>query len=103
MGIEEWVAKLDSMTPEEKLATIKLTSVKFYKGAMVLEWSGIIGFGEYTIATGENGLSGNSEGLDLHNEEKKFLRHLLNQLVERVSLAEEKRRDDEWRERQEKK
>lgn len=114
MGFKEWIAKLDAMTPEERLATITLDEVRFYDDAIVLSWSGVIGFGQYRIEltrefeTDKHGyqqttsyaMQASSEGMDLHNDNKKFLRHLLNQFVEKVSLADEQERHANWEERQ---
>ena len=107
MGISEWIAKLDSMTPEERLATIRVEEVRFYNDAMVISWSGIIGFGDYTLKlhretemnedsgveiTKSYTIQGDSEGLDLRNDNRIFLRHLLNQIADQVDLSEERAR-----------
>lgn len=118
MGMTEWIAKLDSMTPEEKLATIELTDVQFNGDTMTLSWAGIIGFGEYRIEikretemNEESGYEftksftaiGESEHMDIRNDDKRFLRHLLGQLAGMVDLSEEKERHADWEERQKQK
>lgn len=115
MGINEWFAKIDAMTPEERLATIKVEEVRFYNDAVVISWSGVIGFGDYTLelhreteideddgyeVTKSYTIQGNSEGLDLGNDNRIFLRHLLNQIADQVDLSEERAREADWEERQ---
>jgi hypothetical protein len=113
MGLEEWIAKVKKMTPEERLATVTLDDVRFYDSSVVLSWSGIMGFGQYAIElsreveidkdSGEEetksySLVGNSECMDLHNENKMFLRHLLKLFADKVDLSAERHYDAEWRE-----
>lgn len=118
VGIKEWIAKLDSMTPEEKLASVTLDEVIFYDNTMILEWSGVMGFGQYTIHVSKEvqhdidieeeadvgyTLIGNSENMDIRNDKKIFLRHLLEQFIDKVDLSEEKAREAEWQKRQKEK
>ena len=101
MSISEWLAELGAMTPEEKLQTVELTSIKFYKGIMVLSWSGVMGFGEYRVELDEDETTfiGHSEGMDIKKPNKEFLRHLLNQLADRVDLTEEIACNEDWKRR----
>ena len=116
MSLDAWIAKLESMTPAEKLATVTLDDVRFYDDVMVLEWSGVIGFGEYRInltresheeegceVTDSYALEGRSECMDVHNDKKVFLRHLLEQFIDKVDLSEEKAREADWEARQKEK
>lgn len=110
--------KAKQMTPEERLNSIKLVGVRFFKNAVVLSWVGAIGWGEYRLQLkdlvfgkyddGEENpydlksfrVVGDSEGLDLRNDEKRVLRHLLSQLADLTDLSEERQREAEWEERQ---
>lgn len=115
MGINEWFAKIGAMTSEEKLATIRVEEVRFYNDTMVISWSGIIGFGDYTLelhretemdedsgdeVTKSYTIQGDSESLDLGNDNRIFLRHLLNQIADQIDLSEERAREADWKERQ---
>lgn len=53
---------------------------------IVIEWSGNIGFGQYTLYKDEQGFwRGDSEHMD-SQKEKDFLRYLLNDFVEQIKL-----------------
>ena len=57
-------------------------------GAFGIDWSGDIGFGRYTVYIDENGnIFGESECLD-SNENKSFLKALLEKLVEKIQIVE---------------
>lgn len=110
--------KAEKMTPEERLNSIRLVGVRFFENVVVLSWVGVIGWGEYRLELKdlvfgkfENGkknpydlesftVVGDSEGLDLRNNEKKVLRHLLSQLADLTDLSEERQREADWEERQ---
>lgn len=98
MPMNEWIGKLKTMTPEEKLATVTLDDILIVNNTILLQWSGAMGFGEYSLTLSriytENDhvifLTGDSEGLDLRDDKKLFLRHLLSQLADKVDLSEER-------------
>lgn len=110
--------KAKQMTPEERLNSIELVGVRFFENTVVLSWVGVIGWGEYRLMLkdlvfgkfedGEENpydlesftVVGDSEGLDLHNNEKKVLRHLLSQLADLTDLSEERQCYADWEERQ---
>ena len=99
MGFNKWTSKLNSMTEEEKLATVTINNIDFTSCAMIISWSGAYGFGKYTIykqpvyITDENGfqsvvdyrLQADSEHMD-SGTNKKFLRHLLDEFIDEITI-----------------
>lgn len=90
----------NEMSKEERLATVRVTSVSFVKDAMIIGWSGIMGFGEYTVShialateerpwgaeVTEYKLEGDSEHMDCQID-KEFIRHLLAQIADQIQVV----------------
>ena len=55
-------------------------------GCMKIKWESSIGFGEYTIRIKEDGsIEGDSEAMD-SNDDKRFLKKLLELLLEKTQI-----------------
>lgn len=67
---------------------LQVNDIGFFKNGMVILWSSDIGFGEYTIVKEERGeLIGLSECMDCQ-EDKAFIRKLLELLAEKLIIRE---------------
>lgn len=67
---------------------LQVNDVGFFKNGMVILWSSDIGFGEYTIVKKEEGeLIGLSECMDCQ-EDKAFIKKLLELLAEKLNIKE---------------
>lgn len=69
---------------------LKLTDVEFFVDkryeSAYLSWSSKIGFGEYTIYKGKDGVwRADSETMDC-NEDKEFITELMRQFVEKLDI-----------------
>lgn len=100
-SFENMVKCYNEMSREERLATVRVTSVSFVKDAMIIGWSGIMGFGEYTVShvtlatekkpwgveeVIEYKLEGDSEHMD-SQDSKEFVRHLLAQIADQIQVV----------------
>lgn len=57
-----------------------------YYGAIVIQWGSDVGFGEYTVRIKEDGsIEGDPETMD-SNDDKRFLKKLLELLLEKVQI-----------------
>lgn len=69
---------------------LELTDVEFinnkgYQG-MYISWQSGIGFGEYTIYKGKDGIwKADSETMDC-NEDKEFITELMRQFIEKIEI-----------------
>ena len=83
--------RLKSMTRAEKIATMTLDDIESGKGWISLKWSGIQGFGEYTLHYWEENeqlkVSADSECMD-GNDDKGVLKALLAKLLEMAEVTE---------------
>ena len=94
--------RYDEMSKEERLATVRVTSVSFVKDAVVIGWSGIMGFGEYTVSHStlavektpwgteevtEYELHGDSECMD-SKDDKEFIRNLFMRIVDQIEVVD---------------
>lgn len=75
---------------EIKDIDLKLTDVEFFvnKGyeGMYLSWESGIGFGEYTIYKGKDGVwRADSETMD-RNKDKEFITELMRQFIEKLDI-----------------
>ena len=101
MGLDELVAKIGAMTPEERLSTVTIDSVIANDNVITIQWSGVQGFGEYLLykepiydtdpVTGWRSIAGyrwvgNSEHMDSSSSDKRFLRHLFNEFIDEITI-----------------
>lgn len=101
MGLDEFVAKIGGMTPEERLATVTVDAVLVCNDTITIKWSGVQGFGEYLLykepiydtdpITGWQSIVGyrwigNSEHMDSSKSDKRFLRHLFNEFIDEITI-----------------
>jgi hypothetical protein len=52
-----------------------------------ISWNANIGWGEYTLYEEDGEWKGDSERMDTKNEEKKFLRALLDKFIEEIEIV----------------
>ena len=65
---------------------IKVDGVQGFSNGFVIQWSGDIGFGEYTIYIDTDGkLKGDSECMD-RGEDKEFLEQLFHGIIEQIEM-----------------
>ena len=67
--------------------TFKQSESNRVDGTMVINWSSSIGFGELTVIKKGNTLSASTESIDC-NDDKEFIRKLMNLLVDKINIIE---------------
>ena len=93
--------KYDEMTRAERVATVEITGLSFVEGAIIFEWSGAMGFGEYVIhnipletretpwgteEVSKYKLEADSEHMD-SQDRKEFIRNLLMRMVDQIEVV----------------
>ena len=72
---DKWNVSIDNIIPFKSKKRV----------GVIIEWSGNIGFGEYTIYKKNDKWYGESECMD-RGEDKAFLKYLLNRFAENVEI-----------------
>ena len=66
---------------------IRVDGIQGFSNGFVIQWSGDIGFGEYTIYVDNDGkLKGDSECMD-RGEDKTFLEQLFCNIIEQIEIT----------------
>ena len=66
---------------------VKVDGVQGFSNGFVIQWSGDIGFGEYTIYVDNDGkLKGDSEYMD-RDKDKAFLEQLFHNIIEQIEIT----------------
>ena len=66
---------------------VRVDGIQGFSNGFVIQWSGGIGFGEYTIyVDGDGKLKGDSECMD-RGEDKEFLEQLFRNIIEQIEIT----------------